>query len=109
MSNVFDDIEIAAKNNTKPADENLLKPGKESVAASPATKKRGRPPKQHVENSAQEAEKSNKVTYLTRSTKAKLQQVQAILLIHNQEALTESQLVDRALDYYILNNNLKMY
>lgn len=107
MSNVFDDIEIAAKNNTKPADENLLKHGKESVAASPATKKRGRPPKQHVEKSAQQAEKCEAVTWLTPSVKAKLQEVQAMVRIKNKENWRESDIVNSALDCYIASNKLK--
>lgn len=110
MSNVFTDIKIKAKSKetiNKLVDAREHKSQREVVSTSPTTKRRGRPRKEHVENAAHKNEKSTEVTYLTPAVKAKLQEVQALLLIKNKKTLKESEIVDRALNYLIRQDNLK--
>lgn len=72
--------------------------------------RRGRPRKEKQNEQTlvkENNQKSSKATFLTPPVKAKLKEVQALMLIQRKEPIRESDIVDMSLDLYINHYKLK--
>ena len=97
MSRLFEDIITTKQPIEKAPKATLSKRG------------RGRPPKQITDNNKENKTKGKLlVTYLTPTAKAKVQALCARRKLDTGETITESSLVEQALDCFIITNKIKI-
>lgn len=114
MTGLFEDIKTKTK-SIKPSPRcTEVEPKSEAEVSGPLPK-RGRPKKEGTTHPSKTPEekhpgqgKSDKVTYLSRETKALLQKVKAMMLISTGQSLDESAIVAMALDCFIEHNKLEI-
>lgn len=121
MTDLFSDIKAKSITSPLPAEAEQatkphLTPGIKAEAGNNLPKRgRGRPKKEGTTHPSKTPEekhhdqgKSDKVTYLSRETKALLQKVKAMMLISTGQSLDESAIVAIALDCFIDHNKLRI-